>query len=269
MSAPLSRHAALRITAGVAERLEETLAEEVAVALLFNGVPHAVMMCTPADLEDFAVGFALTEGIVEHVAQLQLIDMLPRERGIALHLALDAERFEILQQHRRNLVGRSGCGLCGAEELDQAVRPVRRVSGHATVSAQQLGDAFALLAQQQPLNRECGALHAAAALRRGELLVREDVGRHNALDKVVGALARAGRSADALLVTSRASYELVHKTAQVDIAMLAAVSAPTAYAVRLAHEAGITLVGFAREGRQTRYTDDASSSGVNDVNTRP
>lgn len=251
---PLSDHAALRLDGDRVQSMRETLAEETAVALLFNGEPQVVMMATPADLEDFARGFALSEGIVERVDEVQVIEVLSREHGIAVHLAIPGTRFEALATRRRNLVGRSGCGLCGAETLADAIRPVRTVPSGAPVTAAALRDAFARLAQSQPLNRECGALHAAAALCGDDLIVREDVGRHNALDKAIGALARADRRAQALLVTSRASYELVHKTAQAGIGILAAVSAPTAYAVRLAEEAGLTLIGFARGARMTVYS---------------
>lgn len=250
---PLSTHDALRLDSDRVQLLRETLAEETAVALLFNGVPYVVMMATPADLEDFACGFALSEGIVERVDEVQVVDVLSRENGIAVHLAIPGARFEALETRRRNLVGRSGCGLCGAETLSDAIRPVRRVPAGTPVTAAALRDAFARLAQSQPLNRECGALHAAAALCGETLLVREDVGRHNALDKAIGALARTDQRAQALLVTSRASYELVHKTAQAGVGILAAVSAPTAYAVRLAEESGLTLIGFARDARLTVY----------------
>lgn len=250
---PLSHHAALRIDATGSERVHETLAEETALALLFNGVPHVVMMCTPADLEDFACGFALGEGIIAAAEELGVVELLPRDNGLALHLAIPASRFEALQARRRNLLAASGCGLCGAETLDAAVRPVPRVIPDATLDPLQLAAWFGRLSQAQVLNAQCGALHAAAAITADGLLLREDVGRHNALDKVIGALARQRRRADALLLTSRASYELLHKAAVAGIGTVAAVSAPTAHAVRVAEAAGIRLYGFAREGRITRY----------------
>lgn len=259
---PLSTHDVLRLDGDRAQSLRETLAEETAVALLFNGVPYVVMMATAADLEDFACGFTLSEGIVERVDEVQVVEVLARENGIAVHLAIPGARFEALEKRRRNLVGRGGCGLCGAETLADAIRPVRTVPTGTPVAAAALRDAFARLAQSQPLNRECGALHAAAALCGETLLVREDVGRHNALDKAIGALARADRRAQVLLVTSRASYELVHKTAQAGVGILAAVSAPTAYAVRLAEEAGLTLIGFARDARMTVYAHAARVIGT-------
>lgn len=253
MSTPLAQVSARCLDREGERESQETLAEETPVALLFNAAPHAVMMATPLDLEDFALGFALTEGIVEHADELQVVDVLPRERGIALHLAIPSTRFEALETRRRNLAGRSGCGLCGAETLEQAVTPIRSVTPRDAVDPSRLRRAFAALAERQVLNRDCGGLHAAAALCGDELIVREDVGRHNALDKVVGALARAAGRADALLLTSRASYELVHKAAAANIGTLAAMSAPTAFAVRLAQQAGLTLYAFAREDRITRY----------------
>jgi formate dehydrogenase accessory protein FdhD len=251
--APRIEHAAQRLDADGVVEVRETLAEETPVALLFNGEAHAVMMATPQDLEDFALGFALTEGIVAAADELRFVEALPRGAGIALHLAIPSVRFEALQTRRRSLTGRSGCGLCGAETLEQAIVPVRRVTQRLAVAPERLSRAFVALAARQTLNRDCGGLHAAAALCGEEVIVREDVGRHNALDKAIGALLRAGRRADALLLTSRASYELVHKAAAADIGTLAAMSAPTAYAVRLAQEAGLALYAFAREDRITRY----------------
>lgn len=253
MIEPLVEHVAQRLDTDGRVEVRERLAEETPIALLFNGEAHVVMMATPQDLEDFAFGFALSEGIVADAAELQLIEALPRGPGIALHLAIPAPRFEALQARRRQLPGRSGCGLCGAETLEQAITPVRRVTSGKHVAPDCLRRGFTLLAARQTLNRDCGGLHAAAALCEDELIAREDVGRHNALDKVLGALARAGRRSEAVLLTSRASYELVHKAAAMDIGTLAAMSAPTAHAVRLAQQAGLALYAFAREERITRY----------------
>jgi formate dehydrogenase accessory protein FdhD len=251
---PLVAHVARRLGPEGEEARRETLAEESPVALLFNGEPHAVMLATPAQLEDFALGFALGEGIVERAAELRVLEILPRADGITLQLAIPDAAAARLATRRRQLAGSSGCGLCGAESLAAAIAPVRRVAGAEVPGAARLLAAFARLEQAQPWNRECGALHAAAALLDDDtLLVREDVGRHNALDKVIGALAWRGLSTQALLVTSRASYELVHKAAQAGVGSLAAVSAPTAFAARLAAEAGLALFGFARGARITRY----------------
>lgn len=250
---PLATLAAARIDAGGELALAETLAEETPVALLYNGEPHVVMLATPAQLDDFALGFSLSEGIVAQAGDVRLLDVVVRETGVALHLAIPEAAAATLGQRRRQLTGRSGCGWCGTESLAAAIAPVRQLDPMPAVAPARLLDGFARLEALQPLNRACGALHAAAALCGDELLVREDVGRHNALDKVIGALARSGRAAEAVLLTSRASYELVHKAAQVGIGTLAAVSAPTALAVRLARQAGLSLYGFARAGRITRY----------------
>jgi formate dehydrogenase accessory protein FdhD len=254
---PLADHSGERFEAEgdtlTSQTVAEMLAEETPVALLFNGIPHVVMMCTPQDLEDFALGFALSEGIIERADELEIVESLQRDDGIAVHLAIPSARMAALDDRRRNLPGRSGCGMCGAETLSEAMRPVRRVSECAAITPQRLLRGFERLGSLQPLNQRSGSLHAAAALIGDELLVREDVGRHNAVDKVIGALARNDQSADALLVTSRASYELVHKAAQFGIGTLAAVSAPTALAVRLSRQAGMTLYAFARENRLTRY----------------
>ena len=250
---PLVPHQASRWSmASEPAESSELLAEETAIALLFNGVPYAVMMATPADLHDFAVGFALSEGIIESASELAWIEQVEREAGLALHLKIPSERFAALEQPRR-LLAASGCGLCGSEHLEQVMRSPPPLPSTTPLAPSTLLAAVTQLHQRQPLNAQCGALHAAAAIRDDQLLVREDVGRHNAVDKVIGALGRAGRGATAMLVTSRASYELVHKVASARIPALVAVSAPTAQAVRLAEAVGLCLVAFARESRLTVY----------------
>ncbi len=232
------------------------IAAEVAVALVYNGLSHVVMMATPDDLEDFALGFSLSEGIVSGPAELYGCEQLIRTEGIELHIELAAARFAALKERRRNLTGRTGCGLCGVESLRQAVRPVAPVGGTSRFSATAIRRALASLPGQQPLARDTGCTHAAAWVApSGELqLVREDVGRHVAFDKLIGARARAGLGDGFALVTSRASYEMVHKAAEVGIEMLVAVSAPTALAVQLAGEAGLTLAGFARNNGFVIYS---------------
>ncbi|KFN41204.1 formate dehydrogenase accessory sulfurtransferase FdhD [Arenimonas oryziterrae] len=249
------RVSALRLDGETLSRQTEVLAEEVPVALVYNGLSHAVMMATPADLEDFAVGFSVTEDIVGGADEIRLIERIETPQGLSLEMLIPQARFEALEARSRNLTGRTGCGLCGAGTLAAAIRPVRQVSATAQLDPSRLLAAFAELETRQPLNRETGAVHAAAILdQHGQLHVREDVGRHNALDKVAGHVLRQGLSARALLVTSRASYEIVHKAAQIDCPLVAAISAPTALAVRLATEAGVSLIGFARDQRLTRYT---------------
>lgn len=244
--------AARRVDGDGTQAVDEPLAEETPVALLYNGASHAVMMATPADLEDFAVGFSVSEGIVDTAADVAIVDVLAVDAGISLQLRVPQAVADALETRARTLSGRTGCGLCGSESLAAAIRPVRRVPPAAAPAGwlQRFPD----LQARQPLNARTGAVHAAAVLADGgELFVREDVGRHVAIDKAIGAALRAGATARALLVTSRASYEVVHKAAQAGIGHIAAISAPTAFAVRLAGEAGLTLVGFARGGRHTVY----------------
>lgn len=246
--------AAIRHSAGSDLPTEEMVAEETPVALAYNLKPHAVMMATPADLDDFALGFSLTEGIVENAGEIELVDRIHADRGISLQMLIPQRHADRLTQRERNLTGRTGCGLCGASTLDAAIRTVAKVTakaGDPAIFAQM----FAALESGQALNRQTGAVHAAALIvDDGAMLVREDVGRHNAVDKVFGACARQGSVPRALYVTSRASYEIVHKAAQMNCPLVGAISAPTAFAIRLAAEAGITLAGFARPPRFTVYS---------------
>jgi len=263
---PLRERSATRLrprAAGNAgsETVTEAVAEETAIALLYNARPYAVMMATPQDLDDFAWGFSLSEGIVAAPSELEIVDRLHTDRGISLEMLIPQRRYDALGNRERNLTGRTGCGLCGTGALADAIRPVARVQHRARWTAETLLTAFDQLQSSQPLNDLCGGLHAAALLTSGnELLVREDIGRHNAVDKVLGAAARAGHSPQALLVTSRASYEIVHKAAQLQCPLVAAISAPTALAIELAEQAGITLLGFARGDRITQYTDGARAA---------
>ncbi|MDK3026249.1 formate dehydrogenase accessory sulfurtransferase FdhD [Cupriavidus taiwanensis] len=235
----------------------DEVAEEVPVALEYNGISHAVMLATPADLEDFALGFSLSEGIVGSAREVYDIDIDMRPHGIAVQLDIAAAAFMRLKDRRRSLAGRTGCGLCGSESLEQVMRAPAPVQSTASFHTDVIQAAFVQLQLRQALQRHTGATHAAAWLRAdGHVsLVREDVGRHNALDKLAGALARSGDdiAGGAVLVTSRASYEMVLKTAAIGAGVLAAVSAPTALAVRLAEQAGITLAGFVRAGAHVVY----------------
>lgn len=236
----------------------ETVIEEVPVAFVYNGMAHAVMMATPSDLEDFALGFSLSEGIVEDAAELHAVEVVPLDEGVLLRLAVDARRAQALEARRRGIAGRSSCGLCGAENIDQVMRHPRPVAGTLRVPHAHLQAAFEALNGLQVLNARTGAVHAAGWTdATGTVrLVREDVGRHNALDKLVGAIVRAGLQPQAgfALITSRASFEMVQKAATVGIPILAAISAPTALAVRVARESGMTLAGFARDGTHNVYT---------------
>jgi FdhD protein len=239
----------------------DRVAEEVPVSLVYNGLAHAVMMASPADLEDFALGFSLSEGIVALPAELFRVEVVPLDEGILLRMEIEPARCVPLEEQRRHLAGRTGCGLCGAESIEQAVRHPARVVGGPRVAPATLHSVFARLAQSQSLSAVTGGVHAAAwATAGGELVaVREDVGRHNALDKLIGAMVRAGRRMDEgfALITSRASFEMAQKAATVGITLLAAISAPTGLAIRLAEETGLTLVAFARDGKHNVYANPA------------
>ncbi|UYN96692.1 MAG: formate dehydrogenase accessory sulfurtransferase FdhD [Enhydrobacter sp.] len=235
---------------------DEIVAEETAVALVYNGVSHAVMMATPCDLEDLARGFSLTERIVEAASEIFDVEIEPAGRGIEVRLRIAGQRMAALQERRRNLAGRTGCGLCGVESLEAALRPVAVETGTSTVSRRAVERAMAALPAEQRLNGVNGATHAAGwADADGRLLaVREDVGRHNAIDKLAGALTRGTLAGDGfVVVTSRCSYEMVQKAAAIGASAIAAVSAPTSLAIETAEQAGIALVAFVREGRLTVY----------------
>jgi formate dehydrogenase accessory protein FdhD len=257
MSAGLRARAALHLADGAGTLRDEWVIEETPVALLYNGLSFAVMMTTPADLEDFALGFAVCEGIVAHADEFSLVDAVHGEHGISLHAAIPQSRFDAIEHRQRTLEGRSGCGLCGASTLQAAMQPVRRVGAGPQLSAVQIHAGLSRLSQQQPLNARSGGVHAAGFVQNDRVLVREDVGRHNALDKLVGAMLRESPRLDPndgfLAITSRASYEIVHKAANAGIAVIAAMSAPTDLAIRQAEAAGITLIAFARDARMNVY----------------
>ncbi|MFH1600036.1 MAG: formate dehydrogenase accessory sulfurtransferase FdhD [Pseudomonadota bacterium] len=257
----LAERAVLDLQGGQASPRQDQLAEEVPVALVYDGAPYAVMMASPGDLEDFAIGFSLTElGLGKD--DLLGFDVQPELEGWRIHVRTrDPVAFEA-----RNLPGRSGCGLCGSRDLEDVLRQPAQVGEGPVISAQTLELALEALQQRQPLNAATGALHAAAWCdTNGDLrLVREDIGRHNALDKLVGAMQQQGLSpTDGFaLVTSRASYEIAMKAAAAGISFIAAVSAPTALAVDLAQACGLTLVGFARPGRQVVYSHPRRFGGA-------
>ncbi|HSD37087.1 MAG TPA: formate dehydrogenase accessory sulfurtransferase FdhD [Rhodocyclaceae bacterium] len=246
--------AARRINAQGASATTEQVAEERPVALSYNGISHAVMMATPLDLEDFAIGFSLSEAIVGHAGEITDITQQASADGITLEVRITERRMAALRERRRNLTGRTGCGLCGTESLEQAIRPIAHVTASIQATPAMIHQGFGQMARQQVLNHATGAVHAAALFDGQRCLVREDIGRHNALDKLIGAMQRNDFHPGILLVTSRASYEMVHKAASANIALMAAISAPTSLAIELAREAGVTLVGFARGDSLTCYT---------------
>jgi len=234
----------------------DTVVTEVPVALVYNGVSHVVMMATPTDLNDLALGFSLSENILQHPTQLLDFELHQREQGLELNLTITAEAFVKLKGRRRNLTGRTGCGLCGIESLAQAIPAPSPITVEWNVSHQAIAAAVERLSGAQLLKDKSGGVHGAAwCSLRGEIeLLREDVGRHNALDKLLGSLHYNAHSAQGfVLVTSRASYEMVAKVASHNIPLLAAVSAPTSLAIQQAEEAGVTLVAYAQAKRQVVY----------------
>ena len=263
-SAPTAPREFTRLDGDADSAHNSPLAAEVPVALVYNGRPHAVMMCTPADLEDFAVGFTLTE-LIAPAHEIARVDAVKYARGIEMQMEIPPAAADALAARGRAIIGRTGCGLCGVEVIDEALREPRLVRSDLRLTREALWRASESLGAHQPLNRDTNAIHAAAwASSDGTLQVaREDVGRHNALDKVIGALARAKRDASEgfAVVTSRASYELVQKAAVANIPVLAAVSRPTALAVTLAEQAGITLIGLLRGRTANVYTHASRVSG--------
>jgi FdhD protein len=229
---------------------ERVLAEEVPVAFSYDGATHAVLMATPDDLEDFAIGFSYTEGIITAPAEITELAVVSVAEGIVLRMWLMGGRSDAFAARRRRFVGPAGCGMCGLESLAEANRTIPIAGGNLQVSRQDIAEAVAALPARQQLNMQTRAVHAAALWRPNQSLVlREDVGRHNALDKLAGALLRKGASAaeGVIVLTSRISIELVQKASIMGTAILVGVSAPTALAVRTADMAGLTLVGVARD----------------------
>jgi FdhD protein len=240
------------ITRNAASNGTRAIPEETAVSFTYGGATFAVMMASPQDIEDFAIGFSLTEGIVDNASEITSVEIVPHEQGIEARMMLNRPRDDELQSRRRRLAGPGGCGLCGIESLDAAIRAPRKVDANLHVNPETIFSALASLRERQGLNAATHAVHAAGfwSVTEGRLVaLREDVGRHNALDKLAGALEREGidPSGGFIALSSRLSIELVQKAASIGCPMLVAVSAPTNYALRAAKSAGMTLVAIARD----------------------
>ena len=244
--------------------------EETPIAFSYEGVSYAVMMATPEDLEDFAVGFSLSEGVISSAEEIGSLEVVATDDGILLRMSLGSAPSAAFWRRRRYLAGPSGCGLCGLETLAQAVRRPPAVTGDLRVAGDAIVEAMAALPGLQPMNRLTGALHAAAfwTPQDGIVAVREDVGRHNALDKLIGAGLRAGVDfANGICVlTSRCSFEMAQKASIAGMPVLAAISAPTALAIRTADAAGLTLIGFARGATLSAY---AGAWRIPELTTEP
>lgn len=237
--------------------VNDFVAEEIPIALVYNGISHVVMMATPKDLDDFAVGFSLSEGIIQSRDEIRGIDIVQGcHRGIEVHIELSSRRFMALKERRRNLTGRTGCGICGTEQLDEIFKPITALPFTQTFSLSYLDNALQELKTVQEIGALTGCTHAAAWISPEGRLVGgcEDVGRHVALDKLLGMKSRSDWQQGAILVSSRASYEMVQKAASCGAEILFAVSAATSLAIEVAEKANLTLVGFCRQGKATVFT---------------
>jgi len=250
----------LRVRGGTIESATQIdrVAEETPIALEYNGISHATMLASPTDLEDYALGFSLTEGIIDRPTDIRGIDLVPQHNGIVAQIEISSACEVRLKARRRAMAGRTGCGLCGVETLPEVLRQVSPVPGSAPVPLANILRAMRAMRANQTLHDVTGASHAAAwADTDGHVtVVREDIGRHNALDKLIGALFRRDTPAQdgVVLVSSRASFEMVQKCAAAGMGVLAAVSAPTALAVRLAQNTNVALLGFVRNADATIYS---------------
>jgi FdhD protein len=255
---PLLQLQATRWRDGRPSATAETIAEETPVAIVYNGIPHVVMMATPQDLEDFVLGFSITEELIRSPADLESVEVVRYSGGIEIQAIVNPACEEVIAGKTRRLTGRTGCGICGADSVAMVLKELHRVEDHVSIKPEAIRSALDSLASHQQLNAEAGAVHAAgwAGLDGTVRVVREDVGRHNALDKLIGALLKAGTDPKSgfVVVTSRASFEMVQKATVLGAPLMAAISGPTGLAVRIAHQAGLTLVGFARPGGHTVYT---------------
>lgn len=235
---------------GGVSSISRDVATEMPVAVEFNGIGYAVMMMTPADLGDFAYGFAMAEGLIDGAGDIVDVDIHEAEEGIVLRITLSADRIDRVTARVRHRVSESSCGLCGIENLEQALRPIDKVTAESTADDAAIFASLDRLTAHQPLSAQTGAVHAAALCSAsGDIrMVREDVGRHNAFDKLNGAMMRAGQGWDGgfALLTARCSYELVEKAARANCPLLVTISAPTSLAIERAAQAGLRLITLAR-----------------------
>jgi FdhD protein len=268
----VSTHSLVRIADESSAADSAPIAEEVPVAMVYNGEPFVVVMASPADFEDLAIGFSFTEGIVDSPDGVAIVDVVRHSRGVEVQMRIAETAAARIADRRRGISARTGCGVCGVDSIDEVLRPPRAVADGQRFGVDALWRAAGELEGRQPVNVETRAVHAAglADVSGALAIVREDVGRHNALDKVIGAMLRRG-DADTptrrfpqldprgafLVVTSRASYELVQKTAVAGISLLAAVSRPTSLAISLADRANVTLVGLLRGRSANVYSHPA------------
>ncbi len=261
-AAPLQRVAARRLLAAGEVATIESVAAEVPVALVYNGTSHAVMMATPQDLGDFALGFSLSEGILRRPTELATLEIVETSGGIEARMQIDRRRAAMLDIRRRNLAGRTGCGICGVDSLETALRPLPKLSPSLAPPAEAVRRALAALPAAQHLNSETHSVHAAAFadLEGRIVLLREDVGRHNALDKLISAMAGAGTDPanGFVVITSRCSMEMVQKAATIGIPTLVAISAPTTLAIKLAQESSLRMIALARADSLTVYSEGLS-----------
>ena len=255
--AVLQRLEVFRVVSEVGSSSQEWVAGEKPIAIEFNGISHAVMLASPANLQEFALGFALTEGIIASADEMYECELEHQADGLVVKTIISSKRFAALKDRRRNLTGRTGCGLCGVETIDQAVRHPNVVEHRHGLAKELLISGMKKMHDMQPMHHQSGATHAAAWMDlQGQIkAVREDVGRHNALDKLIGHLAQEAQdfSQGAVLITSRASFEMVQKCASMGVGLMAAISAPTSLAVSLAQEAGVTLIGYMRQDNFVVY----------------
>ena len=254
----LKQVSVLRVRDGEQTIAMDVIAVEVPVALEYNGISHVVMLASPANLENFALGFSLSEGIIQQASELYACEVEATAAGWLVHLEIAAERFMLLKERRRNLAGRTGCGLCGTESLEQVTRCKTVVSHRHHFTEAAILNGMHAMQNLQPMQKQSGATHAAAWMTaQGQIeCVREDVGRPNALDKLIGVMAEQKQdfTAGVLLITSRASYEMVQKAAIMNVGVIAAISAPTSFAVELAEQTEVTLMGFMRDQSYVVYT---------------